>query len=1438
MSHDTVLIGEGAFALRCLEAMLGRGLAPVRVCSFDDSLTEACKRHGLVHVDRRDALESWLLAHGCDDLLSARNPWIVPARVLARVRHCAINFHDAPLPRYAGVHATAWAILHGERTHGICWHEMTPGIDEGRVLVATDVPITPEDTAVTLNARCFDAGVEAFSKVLDVLQGSPPCFVPQQGPRSMFRARDRPPAQCILDLEQPGHAVVNMVRALDFGHAFQPLGQAKLWLGDHTLVLGGARLTPTLSTRPAGTLLASTARGLRLATSTFDVELECHATQAGIPLQEREWTTPVAPYLGRTLPRLSAEDRAVLSRHDAQFARSESMWRTHLKAEIVPLEHPYIPPSTRGPLRAVALPLANQALADVPPERRRAVHRAIVAAYFVRIDGRGPRDLGVLRPAVTGPAQLVFAAIVPWRMPDARDTSFEAFATEIEHSFAALEQRETFARDLFARDPALRNLPGLPKQWPMVVASTCGESHGTVVAPPPGALQRADVCGASLVVCLEELHVWAAREISADALASLDHQLAVLAHAALAEPRRAIATLPVLDAASSDALLTLGQAETRPIPSVGIHTLFEQQARRTPQAFAVRFANTGLRYAELEARANQLAHALIRRGVTVEDRVALSLGRGCGWFVAIFGVLKAGAAYVPIDPHLPVARIQSLLRRSRPALLIYDCALDPVCLDPEQPLLSLDEDVAAIASEPITAPDVTPDADRIAYVIFTSGSTGEPKGVEIRHRGLINHALGVQEHYRFTATDRMLCSASLGFDVAGEQIYPPLLHGAEVVIRPDDLLTSLQAFDAFVRTQGITTLTLPTTFWHAWVRHLDARELCVPSSLRVLATGTEAVLTEALAIWQRRRPHPVRFIQGYGPTEATITCTMFVHDDGELDRSRPLPIGRPLLNTEIYLLDANGAPVPMGMPGELCVGGLGLARGYLDDPERTAARFVPHPFRSDPDSRVYRTGDLARYEPDGQLVFLGRIDQQIKINGHRVEPGEIEAVLRTHPDVHEAVVVLRDLPDAPKQLVAYIVARPGWDEGQLDRTCRAHLPAATVPTCYVALDRFPRNRNDKIDYARLPPPTPKPRSQPRQACDNVELIVAGAFAEALKIRNVPMTDGFFELGGDSLAAVALLDRLERAFGGVLPLAQLFRTPSVETLAAFIRTRPHGSAVDNPTVVCLKNGEGPPIFLVLGLFLYQALARALTAPNPVYAVLLPTEAALLRRGDPLPTVEALAQAYVDVLQTHTPHGPYVIGGASFGGLVAYQIARQLSARGESVPLVVLLDSILPRGRLGGVRPWVHLMWHTLLRAPARLEAPERRPLPSPSPSSPAPGDDAHRARLQAWRDQEYERAQRAYDRVLHPYTGRVMLCRSSALRRPLMPHHGFEHHVTGPIDTIDVPGDHMSMLLPGNVDVLTRALDHRLADTVIAMSDRRGSRSSQANATISTRFRHG
>ncbi len=607
----------------------------------------------------------------------------------------------------------------------------------------------------------------------------------------------------------------------------------------------------------------------------------------------------------------------------------------------------------------------------------------------------------------------------------------------------------------------------------------------------------------------------------------------------VAHPDQPITSLPILTEAERQRILVDWNATQAPYPADQcFHQLFEAQAARTPDAVAVVCASEQLTYRQLNERANQLAHYLRRMGVVSESLVGLYVRRSVDMLVGLLGILKAGGAYVPIDPSYPKERIAGMLEDCQARVLVTQASLAHTLPAHQAQIICLDQDWPTIAQERLDNPDSAVQADHLAYIIYTSGSTGKPKGVLVTHRGLPNVAELLRQQFQPGPASRVLQVASISFDASLWDVLMALPFGGTLYIATDEQRIPGPALLRLLQEQGITIATLTPS---ALAALPDAN---LPA-LQVIVSTAEACTAEIVSRWARGR----RFFNGYGPTETTIGATL-----AECDASGYTPsIGRPFINTQVYVLDRHLQPVPVGVVGELCVGGVGLARGYYNRPELTAEKFIVNPFSPDPASRLYRTGDLARWRPDGTLEFAGRLDQQIKLRGFRIELGEIEAALRQHPGVRDVAALVLERPGKEKRLVAYIV--PTDREAPTSAALRAfllqHLPEYMLPSAFVSLEALPLTPNGKVDRRALPLPDERNLLQgadfvaPRTP---TEELLATIWAEELGLPQVSVTENFFALGGHSLLAVRVLLRIQERFQRELPLSTLFEAPTIAALA--------------------------------------------------------------------------------------------------------------------------------------------------------------------------------------------------------------------------------------------------------------------------------------------------
>ncbi|MGS1416779.1 non-ribosomal peptide synthetase [Serratia marcescens] len=692
-----------------------------------------------------------------------------------------------------------------------------------------------------------------------------------------------------------------------------------------------------------------------------------------------------------------------------------------------------------------------------------------------------------------------------------------------------------------------------------------------------------------------------------------------------------------------------------------VHELFEQQARQTPQAIALIQDAQRLSYAQLNARANRLAHRLIERGVQPGDRVAVRLARSIELVCAQLAVIKAGAAYVPIDPQLPAARQAWIADDSGACLMLTDAVGDESI-----PQLTV-EDREAEGHDGNPALRVSSGAT--AYIMYTSGSTGTPKGVMTPHQG-ITRLVRNNRYAAFDADDRIAFAANPAFDASTMEVWAALLNGGALVVIAPEVMMEAERLAAELQRHRITTLFLTTALFNQYVHSISG----ALAQLKYLISGGEKEDPGAYARLLQERG-PVHLIHAYGPTETTTFATTARIERAEGEAR--LPIGKPIGNTRAYLLDARGRPVPMGAVGELHIGGVGVALGYLNRPELTAQRFLSDPFNPVGGGRMYRTGDLARYLPDGSLEYQGRCDQQIKLRGFRIEPGEIEVQLAASPWVREAVVQVCSTEHHPR-LVAWIVPTADADRSVLQGQLRAYLserlPEYMVPSAYVWLDALPLTANGKLDRRALPEPERAAVGTREYAAPQgeTETTLARVWCELLEIGQIGRHDNFFELGGHSLLAVRLSSQL-RQQGITLPVQAIFNHPILAELAERIDRRT-AEAPLRKAVPARSSGSRPPLFFVptgFGDHSYVfELAKEIDETFPVYAVPWPAV------EEKPATMSDMAASAVALIREVQPQGPYHLAGYSSGGVLAYAIAEQLQSAGEAVAFLGLIDTLRP------------------------------------------------------------------------------------------------------------------------------------------------------------------
>jgi amino acid adenylation domain-containing protein len=759
----------------------------------------------------------------------------------------------------------------------------------------------------------------------------------------------------------------------------------------------------------------------------------------------------------------------------------------------------------------------------------------------------------------------------------------------------------------------------------------------------------------------------------ATAVRFLDN-LETLLEAIVANPHTPIAELPVLAAAERQLVLESWNDTAVPYPHEKcLHQLIEAQAERTPGKTAVISQNKTITYQALNQRAEQMAHDLRQLGVGPDVIVGIFLERSIDMVVSLLAVLKAGGAYLPLDPAYPLDRLSYMLADAQSPVLITESSLNLTeALTKDLPqaihVYLVDEPPQNGRYHSNNGSARTATSQNLAYVIYTSGSTGKPKGVQIPHQAVVNFLLSMQREPGLTAEDHLLSVTTLSFDIAVLELYLPLITGATVTLVPRTVAYDGHQLAQTIAHSGATVIQATPVTWRML---LDAGWAGEPE-LKILCGG-EAMPPE---LARDLLPRCRELWNMYGPTETTVWSTTRQITSG----TDPITIGHPIANTQIYILDKNKQPVPIGVVGDLYIGGHGLARNYRHRPELTAEKFIDDPFR--PGNRMYSTGDLARYLANGEVDFLGRSDFQIKIRGFRVELGEIESALVAHTAVREVVTIVREDRPGDKRLVAYLILHEGMDQpdqSALRDFVGGKLPAYMVPAAFVFLESFPKTPNRKVDRKALPEPEQTVNREDRnfvEARTKLEAILMRIWENVLNVHPISVHDNFFRIGGHSLVAVRAFAQIEKEMGLQLPLTVLFQAPTIAELAQVIQSEGWTSNWTSLVPIQAK-GSRPPFFYVspflISVLSLSQLGHDLGEDQPLYGL----QPQGMDGDHPIhQSVKEMASHYIDEMRSLKPQGPYLLGGHCAGSWVAFEMAQQLQRQGEQVELLVLVDSEPP------------------------------------------------------------------------------------------------------------------------------------------------------------------
>jgi amino acid adenylation domain-containing protein len=1171
VSLRVYIVGNSSLCIQCGNLLLKASHTIHGIATSDREVEKWALRASIpyLYLPTEEAYDvggllGFLKQNSFDYLFSIDNPFILEQDILNLPRVFAINYHDAPLPLYAGLNATTWAINNQENFHGVSWHVMEEEVDSGDILKYSTIELSQYETALTLNVKCYERAVSTFTELVDNLSSGRINKVAQNHcDRTFFHGYQEPTPACTLDWSKPADKLFALVRSLDFGVYPNPIGFPKLYLDGKFFVVTKLVVLESKSGSPFGTIIKLNEHDIVVSTADKNVAISGLHEIDGPQLEIKDAVQRFGLETGLRFSPLDTDFGRCVVALKKDIHKHETYWVKRFSL-LKPLQLPFLESTLPDSMRENHLMESFSLPLDVV-RHHRSNHFdqsfgeytvGILATYFARLTGVYNFDIGFRYPSLKNiendqGMHEIFSPFVPLLVDLDAEASLWEGLEAIKAQLTTCKQRKTFAFDLPARFPQSRT--AIKVREAMIVAvDIVGEDRD---------LDQYDLfCDADLVVKVAEnindhrqpTITWIANpsKIDPDILRGMLRHFQVFLGSAIENPDQRIKLLPLLSKSERHQMLIEWNRKFAEYPQqYYLHELFEKQVERVPESTAVIFENKHLSYKQLNSRSNQIAYALNHIGIGPETLVGLYIERSFDLIAGILGVLKAGAAYVPLNLDDPEERLLFVLQDANPAVIVSQESIRHRLPNTGANVLCLDTDIQNNHTNFTISRDRRRNPDNLAYVIYTSGSNGRPKGVMMSHRSLVNRFFWELDAFRRNERDVVLQQFSVSFDYSVWEIFIALTSGASLVLTKTHNQTDSHYLSRLIKRHNVSIVGFVPAMLESMLNKVDFQDL---ESLRQVSTGGEELTLDLQRNYFKKFSAPL--YNGYGPTEACIDATYWICDPKA--NHSITPIGRPLANSAVYIVDNYLQITPIGIPGELCISGVCLSRGYLNRPELTAKRFVADPFSSIPRAKMYRTGDLACYLPDGNIIFLGRIDNQVKIRGFRIELGEIETTLCQHTEITQAIVTCLE-ERAQKRLIAYIKTskKPAPSITEIREWLRQKLPQYMIPTTFMVLSDFPQTSNGKVDRAALPLPTQRDRFvevtlvKPR---DEHERKLLEIWEKVFGFRPIGVKDNFFEIGGDSLLAEQIFLEIEQVFDLRWPLANLFNAPTIAQLAVLIR----------------------------------------------------------------------------------------------------------------------------------------------------------------------------------------------------------------------------------------------------------------------------------------------
>lgn len=1175
VNFSAYLIGENRLLIECAEILLARGHLIVGIISPLPEV-ELWASNKKIPYFRSFALAEKNLANAAFDyLFSIVNSKIIPDFLLKRANKFSINYHDSPLPRYAGVNATCWAILNNEKEHAITWHVINDVIDGGDILKQISIEIEENETAFSLNLKCYQAALSAFSVLADELAATSYSRKPQDfSKRTYYSFNKKPPGSGLISWNQSADEIDRLCRALNFGHYTNRIAVPKIEIENELFVVEDCQILQEKSKKSPGTLANISNDFLQISTTTNDILFRKITTLEGDDYSFCDLLNKYNLTVGAHLASPCAELLKTIEKISEECFKYEKFWVDEL-LNFQPASLPFLPKTISftnkkyAPrlLHAFDLQATTFLRSEGNPSKN--IHPAAIILtlfliYLYRIGNQDSLGVGFkkypFKKKYKNGAATFFSTHLPFFISLQGDMNFDNMVEMVEKKMMHLQKNAVFGRDIVRRYPSLSNCSKHPIITVLVTDKNTDVSWDEGLNSP--VLLAISLDGKKISLFADDL-LLQTEPYFAEMLTNIPEMLHVLLEDIIKNRQKKISQLSCITASERHKVL-FGWNKTQAsyFSDEGIVRLFQKQAREVPDAIAISQDGKFLTYRELNDRSNQFARYLKKNKLRFGSFVVVCSDHDLQLIISILSILKAGGVYIPIDPNFQQRNIQAILDDSKPRVILVKKIYENIIngIDEKRMLdilvVNIDDALSKAENEKKENLSKAPSAKDLAYIMYTSGTTGKPKGVMVPHcaiERLVKHT----NYIRITPEDRITQAASISFDASTFEMWGALLNGACLVLVPHYILLSVTKFSNFLKKERITILWLTSALFDQYVsthasmfKHLTylllGGDILNPDKVRMLLACSQG--------------HPTYVLNGYGPTENTTFTSIYRLPTSLLNESA-IPIGKPISNTTVYVLDDRCNPVPIGVPGELYVGGKGLSYGYLNNPTLTSEKFTSHVFDKNLESRLYKTGDIVRWLPDGNLDFLGRKDNQVKIRGFRVELEAIQACLSQHGNIGQCFVTVCIDEKHEKQLVAYIVAVPKQqtDIANIREFLSKRLPSYMVPSFFCLVEKLPLKESGKIDVKALPNCFFNGRgmqSNYAAPTNEVEEALSKIWSTLFSNERIGIQDDFFYLGGHSLLLTKLILELKEKFNFDLSVHSFVENPTISHLAELIGCEKH------------------------------------------------------------------------------------------------------------------------------------------------------------------------------------------------------------------------------------------------------------------------------------------